>query len=65
MVCSMSNFKLTFTYPHEHINSLELYGARVTQICPQIGLHPSQEAIEQAVINTRYKLIAITHVETS
>ncbi|KAI7893727.1 pyridoxal phosphate-dependent transferase [Mucor mucedo] len=57
---------LNYGYSSSQISEcLELYGARVTQICPQIGLHPSQEAIEQAVTNTRYKLIAITHVETS
>ena len=44
---------------------LERYGARVTQVKAPPGGRPSLEEVESALQNGAYKLVAITHVDTS
>lgn len=45
---------------------LETYGARVTQVkAAMVGDRPSLEEIEQALEQDTYKLVTITHVDTS
>ncbi|KAL4946256.1 hypothetical protein BDV06DRAFT_183049 [Aspergillus oleicola] len=44
---------------------LETYGANATQLKAPIGDRPSFEAIEQALKEKPYKVITITHVDTS
>ncbi|KAI8883150.1 PLP-dependent transferase [Backusella circina FSU 941] len=44
---------------------LETYGAKVTQLGAEVGSRPSQEAIKEAVSNTKYKFVCCTHVDTS
>lgn len=47
------------------MTSLEVYGTKVTTICAEIGSHISQEVIKKTVSKTRFKLVMVTHVETS
>lgn len=44
---------------------LERYGAIVTQVRAPIGGCPSLEEVESALQNREYKLVTITHVDTS
>ncbi len=44
---------------------LERYGAQVTQVCAAPGDRPSLGEIEQALQSGEFKLVAITHVDTS
>ena len=44
---------------------LERYGARVTQVAAPVGGRPSLEQVEQALKSADYKLMTITHVDTS
>lgn len=44
---------------------LQTYGANATQLKPPIGDRPSFEQIEQALKAKPYKLLTITHVDTS
>ncbi|OJJ74036.1 hypothetical protein ASPBRDRAFT_41831 [Aspergillus brasiliensis CBS 101740] len=44
---------------------LETYGAKATQLKAPIGERPSFEQIEQALKEKPYKIITITHVDTS
>ena len=45
---------------------LERYGAEVTQVpAPAVGDAPPLEAVEQALRRSAYKLMAVTHVDTS
>jgi len=44
---------------------LQIYGAEVTQLKAAIGTRPSLSEIEQALSENKYKLITITHVDTS
>ncbi|KAJ5804685.1 uncharacterized protein N7518_000988 [Penicillium psychrosexuale] len=44
---------------------LEVYGAQVTHIRAQVGERPSLQDIEKALSQKFYKLITITHVDTS
>ncbi|KAL4905745.1 hypothetical protein BDW74DRAFT_151939 [Aspergillus multicolor] len=46
-------------------NCLQTYGANATQLKAPIGERPSFEAIEQALKEKPYKVITITHVDTS
>ncbi|PGH14739.1 hypothetical protein AJ79_02905 [Helicocarpus griseus UAMH5409] len=44
---------------------LETYGARATQLKTPIGTQPSLSEIESALTAKPYKLLAVTHVDTS
>jgi len=44
---------------------LEVYGAKVTHIKASFGDRPSDEEIEKALKADKYKMITITHVDTS
>lgn len=44
---------------------LETYGAQVTQLRAPIGSRPSLEQVKQALAEKPYKLVTITHVDTS
>jgi alanine-glyoxylate transaminase / serine-glyoxylate transaminase / serine-pyruvate transaminase len=44
---------------------LERYGARVTHVEAAVGGRPTLEAVEAALAKTSYKLMTITHVDTS
>lgn len=44
---------------------LETYGANATQLKAPIGDRPSFEAIEQALKEKPYKVVTVTHVDTS
>lgn len=44
---------------------LERYGAQVSHVRAPVGDRPSLEAVEQALGQEQYKLLTITHVDTS
>jgi alanine-glyoxylate transaminase / serine-glyoxylate transaminase / serine-pyruvate transaminase len=44
---------------------LERYGAQVTQVRAAVGGRPAPEAVEDALRTDRYKLLVMTHVDTS
>lgn len=44
---------------------LERYGAQVTQVRAQVGGRPSPEDVEKALESARFKLMTVTHVDTS
>lgn len=44
---------------------LEVYGATVTQLTCAFGDRPSLDAIRSALTATRFKLVTVTHVDTS
>lgn len=44
---------------------LERYGAQVNQVNAPVGGRPSLDEIEQALKNGSYKLVTVTHVDTS
>ncbi|RPJ37221.1 MAG: alanine--glyoxylate aminotransferase family protein, partial [Chloroflexi bacterium] len=44
---------------------LERYGAQVTQLRAEVGGRPALEAVEAALKNSPYKLMTVTHVDTS
>jgi alanine-glyoxylate transaminase/serine-glyoxylate transaminase/serine-pyruvate transaminase len=44
---------------------LERYGAKVTHIKPAAGAHPVVDEVEKALKNAKYKVMTITHVDTS
>ena len=44
---------------------LQIYGAKVTQLKAPIGARPSLADVEEALRGKNYKLITITHVDTS
>jgi alanine-glyoxylate transaminase/serine-glyoxylate transaminase/serine-pyruvate transaminase len=44
---------------------LERYGAKVTQVRAAAGRHPSLEEVERALQSANFKLVTITHVDTS
>jgi alanine-glyoxylate transaminase/serine-glyoxylate transaminase/serine-pyruvate transaminase len=44
---------------------LERYGAQVTYLRAALGGRPSLEEVEQALRNSTYKLVTVTHVDTS
>ena len=44
---------------------LQIYGANVTQLKAPIGSRPSLSQIEQALRSKQYKILTITHVDTS
>jgi alanine-glyoxylate transaminase/serine-glyoxylate transaminase/serine-pyruvate transaminase len=46
-------------------SSLEAYGAKVDQLKAEIGAAVSPEAIESALKSKKYRLLTITHVDTS
>jgi alanine-glyoxylate transaminase/serine-glyoxylate transaminase/serine-pyruvate transaminase len=46
-------------------NSFEVYGAKLTQVSAAFGDRPSLDQIEKALTSKNFKLISITHVDTS
>ncbi|KAI5289159.1 hypothetical protein KEM52_000889, partial [Ascosphaera acerosa] len=44
---------------------LETYGVRATQLKAPVGGRPSVEALEQALREKEYKIVTVTHVDTS
>ena len=44
---------------------LERYGAEVTQVTAGIGARPSSEEVEKLLRQQRFKLMTVTHVDTS
>jgi alanine-glyoxylate transaminase / serine-glyoxylate transaminase / serine-pyruvate transaminase len=44
---------------------LERYGAQVTQVRGPVGGSPTLEAVEEALRGAHYKLMTVTHVDTS
>ncbi|KAI9483186.1 MAG: pyridoxal phosphate-dependent transferase [Benjaminiella poitrasii] len=57
---------LTTGYFGAHLSQcLEIYGAKVTQLTADIGYLPSNDKIKECVSETAYKLITVTHVDTS
>ena len=44
---------------------LETYGAKATQLKAPIGDRPQLDAVEKALKEKKYKLITVTHVDTS
>jgi alanine-glyoxylate transaminase / serine-glyoxylate transaminase / serine-pyruvate transaminase len=44
---------------------LERYGAKVTHIRPAVGAHPALADVEAALKTKKYKVMTITHVDTS
>ncbi|KAG0171725.1 hypothetical protein DFQ30_000481 [Apophysomyces sp. BC1015] len=53
-------------YFGEHLaECLAVYGAKVTQLRAEVGSRPTLDAIKQAVSEKKYKMVTITHVDTS
>ncbi len=46
-------------------NILQRYGAKVTHVRAPVGGRPSLDEIEQALKSSNYKLMTVTHVDTS
>ncbi|KAI9477135.1 pyridoxal phosphate-dependent transferase [Zychaea mexicana] len=44
---------------------LETYGAKITHLRAEVGSRPSNETIKQAVSTKKYKMVTVTHVDTS
>lgn len=47
------------------IFSLEIYGAKITTLRAEIGSAPSIDALKNALNEKKYKMVTITHVDTS
>jgi hypothetical protein len=47
------------------LHSLEVYGAKITFLRAEPGSRPSTEAIADALSKTKFKMVTITHVDTS
>lgn len=45
--------------------SLEVYGAKITYLRAEPGSRPSKEAIADALAKTKFKMVTVTHVDTS
>lgn len=45
--------------------SLEVYGANVTTLRAEVGSRPSNEALKEALGQKKYKMVTVTHVDTS
>lgn len=50
---------------HSNSISLEVYGAKVTHLRAPIGSRPSLEDLEQVLTGKKYKMVTVTHVDTS
>lgn len=50
---------------HNSRHSLETYGAKVDQLKSEIGYPVTQAEIEQALKAKKYKILTVTHVDTS
>jgi alanine-glyoxylate transaminase/serine-glyoxylate transaminase/serine-pyruvate transaminase len=44
---------------------LEVYGAKVTHLRAPIGDRPSLDELKQALSSKKYKMVTVTHVDTS
>ncbi|KAI9262145.1 pyridoxal phosphate-dependent transferase [Phascolomyces articulosus] len=44
---------------------LEVYGAKITTLTSDVGARPSNEEIKAAVSAKKYKMVTVTHVDTS
>lgn len=44
---------------------LEVYGAKITHLRAPVGGRPSNDEIKQAVAGKKYKMVTVTHVDTS
>ncbi|KAI9319460.1 pyridoxal phosphate-dependent transferase [Dichotomocladium elegans] len=44
---------------------LEVYGAKATHLRAEVGSRPSNEEIKKAVSAKKYKMVTVTHVDTS
>lgn len=45
--------------------SLEVYGAKVTTLRAEVGSRPTNEALKEALNEKKYKMVTVTHVDTS
>lgn len=45
--------------------SLEVYGAKITTLRADVGSRPSTEALKEALGQKKYKMVTVTHVDTS
>ncbi|KAF7730303.1 hypothetical protein EC973_002547 [Apophysomyces ossiformis] len=53
-------------YFGEHLaECLEVYGAKVTQLRAEVGDRPSLDEVRAAVSEKKYKMVTVTHVDTS
>jgi alanine-glyoxylate transaminase/serine-glyoxylate transaminase/serine-pyruvate transaminase len=48
-----------------YLISLEIYGAKVTTLRAEVGSRPSNEALKEAISAKKYKMVTVTHVDTS
>jgi hypothetical protein len=59
----------SLSYPLHYVffffRSLQTYGAMVDQLKAEIGAPVSQSAVEAALKTTKYKILTVTHVDTS
>ncbi|KAI7885961.1 pyridoxal phosphate-dependent transferase [Mucor mucedo] len=44
---------------------LEIYGAKVTTLRAEVGSRPTNEALKEALKEKKYKMVTVTHVDTS
>ncbi|EPB82963.1 alanine-glyoxylate transaminase/(R)-3-amino-2-methylpropionate-pyruvate transaminase [Mucor circinelloides 1006PhL] len=44
---------------------LEIYGAKITTLRADVGSRPSNDALKQALSEKKYKMVTVTHVDTS
>lgn len=49
-------------FPHF---SLEVYGANITTLRAEVGSRPTNEALKHALGEKKYKMVTVTHVDTS
>ncbi|KAH8554891.1 pyridoxal phosphate-dependent transferase [Umbelopsis sp. PMI_123] len=53
-------------YFGDHLGEcLQVYGAKVTHLKAPIGSRPSLEELEQVLTGKKYKMVTVTHVDTS
>lgn len=45
--------------------SLEVYGAKITTLRAEVGSRPSNDALKAALAEKKYKMVTVTHVDTS
>ncbi|CAO3657185.1 unnamed protein product [Mucor hiemalis] len=44
---------------------LEVYGAKITTLRAEVGSRPSNDALKAALAEKKYKMVTVTHVDTS
>lgn len=56
---------VNFIINNHEFYSLEVYGAKITTLRADVGSRPSNDALKQALSEKKYKMVTVTHVDTS